>query len=318
MLMQYTKGLVYFFASSHWLLEIISISIHRQLSPSHPIFKLLAPFIRLVLPINKFEMHPLLQKDGWIDKYTSIEAEGFNELIKRFWKEYKFNSDADIQLLTENNKVYSTETIEEYPFRDDGLLLKDCLTSFITKIVEGNYDDEMDFVKDRELQAWAAELVSTDSCNLNDVPGNGSIKNKTDLIQIVTNIVFKATVEHASLALPLYDECAFVPNYPLVLRQTPPTSKDSLCEADIMDVLPTKHVTLEILMINKIISERGTSGIADSKAMYAYDPISQPARARFIGALREAAAIITVRNRTRKTRYDYLNPASTRSQFISS
>lgn len=31
----------------------------------------------------RFEMHPLLQTEGWIDKHTSIESEGFKELIKR-------------------------------------------------------------------------------------------------------------------------------------------------------------------------------------------------------------------------------------------
>lgn len=39
---------------------------------------------------------------------------------------------------------------------------------------------------------------------------------------------------------------------------------------------------------------------------------------RFLGALREAAAKITGRNRKRKRRYDYLNPASSRTQFLHS
>lgn len=47
-----------------------------------------------------------------------------------------------------------------------------------------------------------------------------------------------------------------------------------------MATLPTKHSTMEIIIINKILSERDSSGLADSRAQYQFDPVSLPARER--------------------------------------
>ena len=49
-----------------------------------------------------------------------------------------------------------------------------------------------------------------------------------------------------------------------------------------MEYLPTKQVTLELIIINKVISERGTSGMADSRALYSFDPILHPGRERYV------------------------------------
>lgn len=49
-----------------------------------------------------------------------------------------------------------------------------------------------------------------------------------------------------------------------------------------MEHLPTKQVTLELIIVNKVISERGTSGMADSRALYSFDPILHPGRERYV------------------------------------
>ena len=53
-----------------------------------------------------------------------------------------------------------------------------------------------------------------------------------------------------------------------------------MTEADLMAALPTKHTTMELIKLNKILSERESSGLADPRAQYQYDPISLPARER--------------------------------------
>eukprot|EP00795_Rhopilema_esculentum_P008395 gene8395-14372_t len=71
------------FAGTHMVLEMIAISVHRHLSPSHPIFRLLGPYLRFVLSINNFEMSFLTAPGGWMDYATNIGVNGMNELIKR-------------------------------------------------------------------------------------------------------------------------------------------------------------------------------------------------------------------------------------------
>ena len=43
-----------------------------------------------------------------------------------------------------------------------------------------------------------------------------------------------------------------------------------------------KHSTAEIVIVNKFLSERGMSGLADSKAKFQYDPISVAANHRLV------------------------------------
>lgn len=302
--------------SNHWVLELITIAMNRQLSPSHPIYRLLAPYLRLVLAVNHFEMFPLLSPGGWVDNNTTLTAEATFQLINKFWEKYNFEEFTCLKMEMEKNDILDAEVITEYPYRDDGLILYECINGFVSQIVSGFYETENILQDDTEIQGMAAELVGKDFCEFKNVPGNGKFETRLDLIKFLTYVIYKSTVEHASLNLPLYDECAFVPNYPLMLRGKPPTNKDALTESDIMQVLPPKHVTMEIIVITKLLSERDTSGLADSKAQYLYDPISKPARERFLGALRETAAVITVRNRKRRIYYDYLNPASKRGSMI--
>lgn len=302
--------------SSHWILECVTVSLHRNLSPSHPIHRLLQTYLRLILPINNFEMHALLNghSNSWIDKNLTLKNEGMMKLIERYWKNFDFMSDMLEVDMTERD-VLEGDVIPCYPYRDDALLLKQNIQDYVTQIIDGYYVENDCIIRDVEIQSLADELANAASCHLKNIPGNGEFACKEHLVQFITHVIFKVTVEHASLNLPLYDECAFVPNYPLCMRGKPPNSKDSLTEADIMAALPSKNTTMEILIINKLLSERDSSGLADSRAQYQFDPISLPARQRFLGQLRETAAVIDIRNSRRDDLfYDYLNPkASTRS-----
>lgn len=59
------------------------------------------------------------------------------------------------------------------------------------------------------------------------VPGNGELSTTDELVQIVTCIIYTCSISHASTNFPQYEEYAFPPNYPSLLRGTPPTSKVS-------------------------------------------------------------------------------------------
>ncbi|EDO33210.1 predicted protein [Nematostella vectensis] len=67
---------------THLVIESIAIATHRQLSPSHPIFRLLAPFIRDVIAINSFEVNELLAPGSWLDSSTSLGSKGIVDLLQ--------------------------------------------------------------------------------------------------------------------------------------------------------------------------------------------------------------------------------------------
>lgn len=52
--------------------------------------------------------------------------------------------------------------------------------------------------------------------------------------------------------------------------------------AHIVDFLPMKHTSAEIVTVNKLSSERETSGLADTKSQFQHDPISVAAKHRYV------------------------------------
>ena len=54
----------------------------------------------------------------------------------------------------------------------------------------------------------------------------------------------------------------------------------ALSENDILHMLPSKQVTLDIMLVTKILSDRGTKSLGDFEVTYQFDPISQMALKR--------------------------------------
>ena len=49
-------------------------------------------------------------------------------------------------------------------------------------------------------------------------------------------------------------------------------SKEPLTEQDIISHLPSKDTTLSIMVVTKILSDRGTNGLGDFEVQYLYEP----------------------------------------------
>ena len=57
------------------------------------------------------------------------------------------------------------------------------------------------------------------------MPGEGRFETTEQLCQTLTSIMFTSTVGHAAVNVSQYDEYAFLPNYPAILKGQPPRDK---------------------------------------------------------------------------------------------
>ena len=77
--------------------------------------------------------------------------------------------------------------------------------------------------EDTEIQNWCKELVE-----VADFKGiSNELTNNEDLIEMLTVFIFISSVGHAAANFGQYDEYAFPPNYPSILRTQRPTTKVS-------------------------------------------------------------------------------------------
>lgn len=129
-----------------------------------------------------------------------------------------------------------------------------------------------------------------------------------DLIKVVTSIIFISSVGHSAANFAQYDEYAFPPNYPAFLRGKPPTSKEPLTEQEIINALPVKDMTLDIIIVTKILSDRGTNALGDFEVQYMYDPRGTKPCEKLRKRLLEVSDQIAERNKSRPFPYPYLDP----------
>ena len=100
--------------------------------------------------------------------------------------------------------------------------------------------------QDNELQAWVQDLHDNGyPVRAGDIDHGfpSSLKSRDQLVEMLTRIVFACSCQHAAVNFPQMIMYAFIPNYPNIMRQPPPTAKGVVDLKFIMKSLPTKSMT---------------------------------------------------------------------------
>ncbi|XP_074661810.1 allene oxide synthase-lipoxygenase protein-like isoform X2 [Tubulanus polymorphus] len=115
---------------THLLMEGAAICSHRNISPSHPVFKLLAPHFFNIMAINS-------------------------------WKDWRLDVDGTLPNELKNRQVDDAKSLPNYHYRDDALLCYDAIKSYVTEIIDIYYDSGDTLKQDDEIQNWALELCKS-------------------------------------------------------------------------------------------------------------------------------------------------------------
>ncbi|XP_046331732.2 polyunsaturated fatty acid 5-lipoxygenase-like [Haliotis rufescens] len=296
---------------THLLMEGVIVALHRQVSISHPIFKLLAPHLLFLLPINKLAVDKLLAVDGWIDKTMSSGRNGVLNLNRR--KGWRMDVQGILPEDLRTRGVSDENVLPGYYYRDDSLLMYNALKTYVTSYVDLYYDTPQRLLDDIEMQDWAGEMVQSrenGGIGLEGVPGDGEFRELEQLILTLTSFIFTCSVQHAAVNFPQYDYYGFPPVYPLSLVGRPPADKTPRTEADILNALPDKKQTMDAMIVTKILSQKGVKSLGDFEVNYICDPNAEKIVENFREGLKKIGVIISERNRSLDTPYDYLHPDS--------
>ncbi|XP_077996559.1 allene oxide synthase-lipoxygenase protein-like [Glandiceps talaboti] len=295
---------------THIVTETFALCTHRNLSPSHPIFRLLGIHFMNVIAINHLALDVLLAPGGWVDEAMSSGRIGMLEIIRRQWKTWRLDVDGTLPNGFKERGVNDPEVLPNYPFRDDALLVFDAIKDYVTDIVKGHYDEPDKISQDTELQSWASELSAAPPKGLGvqGVPGNGSFTTTDEIIAVVTSIISLGSMGHAVANFTQYGQYAFPPNYPAILRGKPPTSKEPLTEKHILAQLPSRKTTLSTMVMVHTLIQPSPDILGHSTRKYQSDPIGTEAIKKFQAALKDIGDTIDKREKTRKMKYPYLHP----------
>ncbi|XP_064634877.1 allene oxide synthase-lipoxygenase protein-like [Lineus longissimus] len=300
-------------AYTHLKAEGIAVCTHRNLSPSHPVFKILAPHFLYIMAINYRALNFLLAVGGPIDNLMAIGIPGFFKLLEKKQGDFRLNVEGHLINDLKERGVDDAEALPFYPYRDDAMLTWNALKKYVKNTLAIYYEDEKQMQEDSELQQWAKELslsFEDGGIGLKGVPGEGKFEKREDLIETLTCTIFMCSVKHAAANFSQYDDYAFTPNFPMHLVTDPPTDKVPRTPEDVVKALPSKNDTLGVIAITKTLSLKGTKSLGDFEVKYLYDIRAQAVNVELMEDLVKASRVIGKRNKERKFTYDILDPAA--------
>ncbi|KAF2595317.1 hypothetical protein F2Q70_00044894 [Brassica cretica] len=94
--------------------------------------------------------------------------------------------------------------IEDYPYAADGLLIWKAIKNLVESYVKHFYSDPKSIASDFELQAWWDEIKNKGHYDKKDEPWWPKLNTTQDLSEILTNMIWIASGQHAAINFGQY------------------------------------------------------------------------------------------------------------------
>lgn len=292
---------------THLFIEPFVIATHNQLSAKHPVSLLLKPHFEGTLAINNAAQASLIASGGGVDKLLASSIDQSRVFAVQGAQSYlqNVNTSTLSQLLAQRG-VDDATILPDYPYRDDALLLWSTIQQWVTNYVSYYYISDEAVKNDQELQHWVAELVASDGGRLNKIGEANSITKCAELAELITQICFTSSVQHAAVNFPQGDIMTYTPAMPLA-GYTPAIQKGAT-EADFLAFLPSLDQAQSQLELTYTLGTVYYTKLGDYGDDYFTDATIKAYMTEFQQELVKIEAKIAERNRTR-TPYEYLLPS---------
>ena len=193
---------------THLVMEAVALACKRQLAARHPLHRLLWEHCEYTLPINNSAATNLIAAGGAIDAAFGGTIDASVAFVKSGLDAFDLSKSAvPIDLATRG--LDDTSILVEHPYRDDALPVYGAMRRFVGEYVRIAYASDADVAADHELAAFAAEMGAEDGGRIRGVAPPKTIEEVVDL---VTNIVWIASAQHAAVNFPQYPYMGYVPN----------------------------------------------------------------------------------------------------------
>jgi len=217
----------------------------------HPVYRLLEPYIGPSIYVNDYVRNFILP--DYIKRGLSISTEGGEQIITNIYRSYNF-TDKYFPTDLENRGVNDRSKLPSYPYRDLGGLMFDEIHGMAAAFVRHYYKTPDDIRKDRELFSFIQSL-SEDGL----IVGIPKCNKPSQLVSIVTHIIFTSCVQYSILSGSQYYYNGFIPNSPSILTLHPPRTTDNTTLDTIVKGLPDFNMTFNILCQTNLLSPNSTS-----------------------------------------------------------
>ncbi|HKX89555.1 MAG TPA: lipoxygenase family protein [Sphingopyxis sp.] len=299
-------------ARTHLVIEAFAVATHRHLADVHPVWALLVPHFEGTLFINEQAATSLIAANGPIDHIfagTIASSQAAAVDARLAFDFYARMPRADFAA----RGVSVDSALEDYPYRDDALLVWDAIHEWARQYVDLYYAHDADVVADTELAAWAACLAGEAK-----IKGFGPVTTRAQLAEVCAMVMFTASAQHAAVNFPQKDIMAFAPAVTGAGWQAAPNGQRGHDKTGWLAMMPPMALALEQLNVLELLGSVHYRPLGDYRSnafpypLWFQDPRVTGAEgplAWFEAALQGVEAEIVARNAERMQPYPYLQPS---------
>lgn len=303
------------FGACHLTVEPAVLATRRQLSNRHPLFKLLIPHFRFNININDDARHKLIAPGGVIATNVGPAISATLNAIAEARLSWQWDENRPDRLF--KLRGVDGESLPEFAFRDDTLLLWRAIKDYVDAYVRYYYKSDRDVAEDSELQNWIHEM--TDSLyagykGMNGLEQTGDEKRPYKLtsldylIDIIAQLIYMAGPLHAGVNYAQYPLMSYMPCIGGTIYHPAPTRDTQLnCDKDLLKWYPPLDVALYTFSFEYLLSsvQYDKLGYYDENLRHPY--FTEPDIAEIVADFQEALSLIEVeiRKRNRQRAYPY-------------
>ncbi len=294
---------------THLAMEPFVVSSLRLLAPNHPLSRLLRPHFQGTLSINKQSWRHLIADHGGVEKLCAASIGAARGLAVKGVQTIEVMSSLLPKTFAARG-VDDASALPNYPYRDDALLYWNAVHKWVSSYVHLHYHSDSDVLEDVEVQAWSRELASKDGGRISGMPNGGAMHCLSELVDVLTFVIYTCSVQHAAVNFPQYDYMAYVPNMPLASYRPVPTSTAPATEADYLAMLPTLDMAELQMDLGYMLGGVHYTKLGEYDSdQFTDDGRVGPIAQQFQSNIAAAGSTITERNRQRQRPYTTLDPA---------
>lgn len=298
-------------ARTHLLMEAFAVASHRHLANIHPLNILLVPHCLGTLFINNAAAQRLISPGSPIDHFFGAPIERSQQAAGDDRLKFDFYAKMLPQDLADR-AVDNPKWLPDYPYRDDALLVWGAIENWVKSYIDVYYMDDAAVVGDTELRAWAQALMAEGK-----IKGFVEIKSRTQLLSVLTMIIFTSTAQHAAVNFTQRPFMTYAPELTGAGWKNAPAKQDRSTEQQWLNMMPPVKLALEQLSILTLLGSVYFRPLGDYRSNHfpyrewfedsAITKTNGPL-AQFQKELSQVQSVITARN-NKRIGYNFLLPS---------
>lgn len=237
----------------------------------HPVYRLLEPHMRYTLEINALARQSLINAEGVIEScftpgpycmeisaafyrhHWRFDLEGLPaDLIRRQVFGVSCSRESCINAASYRGAPNMHDVvvcrgmavedpsqphglrllISDYPYASDGLLIWSAIQNYVKSYIETYYANPTAIQTDSELKSWYLEFIHVGHADHRHASWWPPLETPSDLISILTTLIWLASAQHAALNFGQYPIGGYVPNQPPLMRKLIPDPDEDPAEFD--------------------------------------------------------------------------------------